>query len=56
MSKVETVKGILRTFAWITREEWNEMDRKFYKIAGGLIAFAATALFWFYFLRNITAF
>ncbi|MBI4154206.1 hypothetical protein HY501_02630 [Candidatus Woesearchaeota archaeon] len=53
MSKTQTVKGILKTFVWLTNEDWNELDHKLYRIAFGAVTFIVAGLFWFYFLRHI---
>ena len=53
MSKTQAVKGILKTFVWLTSEDWNELDHKLYRIAFGTVIFIVAGLFWFYFLRNI---
>ena len=53
MGKVDSLKGFMRTFFWLTREEWQETDRKLYRIAFGVTGFVLSALFWFYFLRHI---
>jgi hypothetical protein len=56
MSKLSTVKGVLKTFLSGVAEDWQEMDHKLMRIAFGAVSFAAAALFWFYFLRHITPF
>lgn len=56
MGKTQTAKGIIKTFYWMTKEDWQQMDKKFYRLVFGVMGFAAMALFWFYFLRNIVPF
>jgi hypothetical protein len=56
MSKVETFKGVMKTFFQMTKEDFNEMDHKLIRIAVGVVGFVAMTLFWFYFLRNIAPF
>ena len=53
MSKVQAIKGVMKTLFWMTREDWHELDHKFYRIVFGVIGFAVMALFWFYFIRSI---
>jgi hypothetical protein len=56
MSKIETLKGFVRTFFWLTGAEWKEMDRKLVRIGVGIVTFAVSALFWLYFFRSSTPF
>ena len=56
MSKSETLKGTLKVFAQGAKEDWNRMDKKFYRILFGVIGFVAMGLFWYYFLRQISPF
>lgn len=56
MSKAETVKGVLKTFWSMTKEDFVEMDHKVVRIASGLIGFAIAAAFWFFFFRHIVPF
>lgn len=53
MPAIDTIKGVLKTFLWITKGEWDEMDHKFYRLASAAVMFVLVGLFWFYFLRNI---
>lgn len=53
-SKLDSFKGFIRTFFWLAREEWTELDHKVVRIAFGVVGFVVMALFWLYFLRNIT--
>jgi hypothetical protein len=53
MPKMQTVKGVVKTFWWMTKEDWSEMDRKLYRIAFGALTFILMGLFWFYFLGRI---
>ena len=52
MSRLNALKGLMRTFFWLTKEEWRGTDHKFYRLAFGAIGFVVMALFWFYFIRN----
>ncbi len=56
MSKVETAKGILKTFWMLTKEDWDELDHKLLRIAAGAIGFAVMALFWYFFFSKIGPF
>ena len=56
MSKMEAVKGVLKVFAGSAKEDWNRMDKKFYRILFGVIGFVVMGLFWYFFLRNISPF
>ncbi len=56
MSRTDIIKGMLKVFAQSTKEDWNRMDKKFYRLLFGAIGFAVMGLFWYYFLRNITPF
>jgi len=56
MSKLQTVKGILKTFWTMTIEDWDEMDHKLLRIAAGAVGFIIMGLFWFFVLRNISPF
>lgn len=56
MSKTEAIKGTFKVFASTTKEDWNRMDKKFYKLLFGAIGFVVMGLFWYFFLRNISPF
>jgi Mg2+ and Co2+ transporter CorA len=56
MPKMQALKGVLRTFWLMTKEDWGELDHKFYKIVFGAVMFILMGLFWFYFLRNFISF
>jgi hypothetical protein len=56
MSRIETVKGVLKTFLTITMEDWDEMDHKLLRIAAGAIGFAVMAFFWYFVFRNVGPF
>jgi len=56
MSKIRAAKGVLKTFTWMAKEDWDQMDHKLARIAFGAISFVLMGLFWFYFLRQITPF
>ena len=56
MPKIQTAKGVLRTMLSMSKEDWQQMDKKFYRLAFGVVGFVAMALFWFYFLRNLSPF
>ena len=55
-SRIDFLKGLLKTFFWLSREEWKELDHKLFRIGFGIAVFAGMALFWLYFLRSITPF
>jgi len=52
-SKLSAIAGFLKTFFWLSREEWREMDHKIPRLVLGGVTFIAMALFWLYFLRGI---
>ncbi len=56
MSKLQTAKGVLKTFWFMTREDWDEMDRKMLRIAAGAIGFIIMAAFWYFLFRNVGPF
>ncbi len=56
MSRFDDVKGVMKMLFSGAKEDWNRMDKKFYRLAFGIITFALMALFWFYFLRNLSPF
>ncbi|MEM7819893.1 MAG: hypothetical protein QXD48_03635 [Candidatus Aenigmatarchaeota archaeon] len=56
MSKYETIKGVLKIFFQLIKEDWDAMDHKLIRITIGAIVFILMALFWLYFLRSITPF
>ncbi len=56
MSKIEGIKGFLRTFLWLSTAEWKEMDRKLIRIGVSVVTFIVSALFWLYFFRSSTPF
>lgn len=53
MGAWQTVKGTFRMFFASTKEDWDAMDKKFYRLLFGGVGFVLMALFWFYFIRNI---
>ena len=53
MSKLSSIKGVMKTFFWLSREDWNGMDHKIPRLVFGGIAFIVMALFWLYFLRGV---
>ncbi len=56
MGKIGTIRGVMKIFFADTKEDWDRMDKKFYKLVFGVTAFILMALFWFYFIRNIVPF
>lgn len=56
MAKLRAVKGILKTFFWLVKEEYDAMDNKLVRIVGGAIAFILITLFWYFFFRNFKPF
>ncbi len=53
MSKVQTIKGVLRTLLWMSKEELDEMDHKIFRIGFAVVGFVLMALFWLYFIGKI---
>ncbi len=56
MSRIETIKGILKMFWAITIEDWDEMDHKLLRIVAGAIGFVIMAAFWYLIFRNVGPF
>ena len=56
MGKAGTTKGMFRTMLSMAKEDWDAMDKKFYKLAGGIGGFVVMGLFWFYVIRNVMPF
>ncbi|MFC2143013.1 hypothetical protein ACFLQN_01295 [Candidatus Aenigmatarchaeota archaeon] len=50
---LKTIKGILKVFLGITKEDWSEMDHKLLRISTAIIMFIIVGFFWYYFLRSI---
>ncbi len=55
--------GILRSFTGVMKvtfamamDEWNAMDKKFYRVAVGAIGFLAMGAFYYFFLKNLAPF
>lgn len=55
-TRLNSFKGFLRTFFWLSREEWTNLDHKMIRIVFGAVGFVAVVLFWLFFLRSITPF
>ncbi|GEM_PF-1693401 len=55
-SRIDSLKGVFRTFFWLSKEEWSDLDHKMVRIIFGVGGMVAMALFWLYFLRSITPF
>lgn len=53
MGKMQSIKNVFKTLAWLTKEEWDEMDHKLFRIGFGVVGFVIMALFWFYFIRTV---
>ena len=56
MSKIESIKGVLKTFFWLTKEEFDSMDHKMARIAFGVIGFAVAAAFWYFVFSRFALF
>ena len=56
MGKLQTVLGILKTTLSMTKEEWNTMDKKFYRLTFGIATFIIMGLFWYFVARKIVPF
>lgn len=56
MSKLGTTKGVLKMMVSMMAEDWQQMDKKFYRLVFGIVGFVVMALFWFYFLRSFSPF
>jgi hypothetical protein len=56
MSKMQDIKGILKTFFWLVDEEWQSLDHKLIRIIAGAVGFTIMALFWYFFFRNFLPF
>ena len=55
-SRIDSFKGFIKTFFWLSKEEWTDLDHKLLRIVFGVVGFGAMALFWLFFLRNIVPF
>lgn len=56
MSKSDSIKGTFKVFAQDVKEDWNRMDKKFYRILFGVIGFTVMGLFWYFFIRHVSPF
>ena len=56
MSKVESIKGVLKTFFWLSKEEFDTMDHKMLRIAFGIVGFAVAAAFWYFVFSKFAPF
>ncbi len=56
MPKLATVSGVLKMLWQHTKEDWDEMDHKLLRIAGGVVGFVLMALLWYFFFRNMGPF
>ncbi|MBI2075956.1 MAG: hypothetical protein HYT72_01770 [Candidatus Aenigmarchaeota archaeon] len=52
MSRTETVKGVLKTFFWLTKDELGGMDHKLFRIVFGIVGFLIITSFWFFLYRS----
>jgi hypothetical protein len=55
-SRIDSLKGLFKTFFWLSREEWTDLDHKLVRIIFGVGGFVAMSLFVLYFLRSIVPF
>lgn len=56
MSKLKTIKGVLKTFMWMSKEDFQAMDHKLIRIGVGAAGFVVMALIWLFFLSSIIPF
>ena len=56
MSKTKTIVGVMKMMLSMAKEDWQQMDKKFYRLLFGIIGFVIMGLFWYFFLRNISPF
>ena len=56
MGKLRTISGVTKTMLSGMKEDWDGMDKKFYRVAFGVAGFIAMALFWYYVIRNFSPF
>ena len=56
MSKLQAIRGVLKTFWTITIEDWDDMDHKLLRIVAGAIGFVIMAAFWYFIFRNVGPF
>ncbi len=56
MSMAETAKGVLKTFFAMSKEEFDVMDHKLFRIGAGIIGFVAVTTFWFFLYRTMGVF
>lgn len=53
MSRTETVKGVMKTFFWLTKEELDGMDHRLFRIAAGIAGFLIMTSLWFFLYRAL---
>ena len=53
MGKLRSIKGVLKMFWGMAKEDFNQMDHKLIRITVGAVGFIIAALFWMFFLRKI---
>ena len=56
MGKLKSVFSFLKITLEMIKEEFDTMDRKFYRIGAGILGFLAMGIFYYFFLRKITPF
>lgn len=56
MPKMKAVKGVLKTFWSMAKEDFAATDHKLVRIAVGVVSFVVMALLWFYVFRTISPF
>lgn len=56
MSKIESVKGVIKTFLWLMKEELDSTDHKLPRIIFGIIGFTVAALFWYFIFNRFSLF
>jgi hypothetical protein len=56
MGKLSSVAGVMKTTMSMAKEEWDLMDKKFYRLLFGIATFIAMGLFWFFVASKILPF
>ena len=56
MSKLRSIKDVLKITWGSMIEDFQQMDHKLIRIGVGVAVFAVWAFFWFYFFRNSSPF
>ena len=56
MGIIKSFIGVMKVTFHMAVEEFNMMDKKFYRIGAGIIGFLVMGAFYYFFLRNMAPF